>query len=56
MIDQETNKMLSEFRPIPEDVEPEGKTQPDLMGFETPWPGNEVEVRGKRAQPSTGIA
>ena len=44
VIDQETNKTLSEFRPIPEDVEPEGETQPDLMGFETPWPGNEVGV------------
>ena len=46
MIDQETNKTLSEFRQIPEDVEPEGETQPDSMGFETPWPGNEIGVWG----------
>ena len=36
MIDQEMNETLSEFLPIPEDVEPEGEVQPDLMGFETP--------------------
>ena len=46
MIDQETNETLSEFRPIPEDVEPEGENQPDLMGFETPRPGNKVGVWG----------
>ena len=39
MIHQETNETLSEFRPIPEDIEPEGENQPDLMGFETPQPG-----------------
>ena len=44
MMDQETNETLSELRPIPEDVEPEGENQPDLMGFETPQPGNEVGV------------
>ena len=49
MIDQETNETLSEFRLILEDVELEGETQPDLMGFETPQPGNEVGVQGKRA-------
>ena len=47
VINQETNKTLSEFRPIPEDVEPEGETQPDLMGFKTPRPGNEVGVWGE---------
>ena len=47
MIDQETNKTLSEFRPILEDVEPEGENQPDLMGFETPQPGNKLRVRGE---------
>ena len=56
VIDQETNETLLEFRLIPEDVEPEGETQPDLMGFETPWPGNEVGVGGGRGQqPSTGV-
>ena len=56
MIDQETKKTLSEFRPILEDVEPEGENQPDLMGFETPRPGNKVRVLGGRGQqPSTGI-
>ena len=33
MIYQEMNETLSEFRPIPEDVEPEGEAQPDLTGF-----------------------
>ena len=47
MIDQETNETLSEFRPIPEDVEPEGEVQPDLMGFETPQTTKEVENRGE---------
>ena len=36
MIDQETNETLSEFRPSPEDLDPEGENQPDLIGFETP--------------------
>ena len=36
MIDQQTNETLSEFRPIPEDVELEEENQPDLIGFETP--------------------
>ena len=49
VIDQEMSEMLSEFRPILEDTEPEEEAQPDLMGFETPQPGNEVGVRGKRA-------
>ena len=44
VIDQETSKTLSEFRPIPEDAELEGEAQPDLMGFEIPQPGNEVGV------------
>ena len=47
MIDQETNETLSEFIPIPEDVEPEGENQPDLMGFKTPRPGNKVGVWGE---------
>ena len=47
IIDQEMNKTLSEFRTIPEDKEPEGENQPDLMGFETPRPGNEVGVQGE---------
>ena len=34
------NEMVSEFRPILE--------EPDLMSFETPRPGNEVGVWGKR--------
>ena len=56
VIDQETNKTLSEFRPIPEDIEPEGETQPDLMGFETPWPGNEVGVWGEEGNsPQQGL-
>ena len=46
MINQETNETLSEFRLILEDVELEGENQPDLMGFETPQPGNEVGVWG----------
>ena len=29
MIDQETNETLSEVRPIPEDIEPEGENQPE---------------------------
>ena len=55
IIDQETNETLSEFRPIPEDVEPEGEVQPDLMGFETPQTTKEVENRGRGQQPSRGI-
>ena len=47
MIDQKTNKTLSEFRLILEDVEPQGENQPDLMGFETPRPGNKVRVWGE---------
>ena len=53
VIDQEMNE-TSEFRLIPEDVESEGKAQPDLMGFKTLWPGNEVGVRGKRATALNG--
>ena len=47
IIDQETNETLSEFWPIPEDVDPEGEGQPDLMGFETPQTTNEMENRGE---------
>ena len=49
IIDQEMNKTLSEFQPIPEEVEPEGEAQANLMGFETPLLTNEVGSRGKRA-------
>ena len=56
IIDQETNKTLSEFRPIPEDVELEGENQPDLMGFKKPWPGNEVGVWGEEGNsPQQGL-
>ena len=56
MIDQETNETLSEFRPIPEDVEQEGETQPDLMGFETPRPANEIGSRGEEGNsPQQGL-
>ena len=56
MIDQETNETLSEFRPIPEDLEPEGENQPHLMGFKTPWPGNEVGVWGEEGNsPQQGL-
>ena len=56
MIDQETNETLSEFRLIPEDVEPEGENQPDLMDFETPQPGNEVGVWGEEGNsPQQGL-
>ena len=56
MIDQETNEILSEFRPILEDVELEGEYQPDLMGFKTPQPGNEVEVWGEEGNsPQQGL-
>ena len=47
IIDQEMNETLSEFRQIPEDIEPEGEVQPDLMGFEMPQTTNEVENRGQ---------
>ena len=47
MIDQETNETLSEFRPIPKDIEQEGEVQPDLMGFKTPQTTKEVENRGE---------
>ena len=48
--------MLLEFRPNLEDVEPEGENQPDLMGFETPRPGNEVGVWGKEGNsPQQGL-
>ena len=47
MIDQETNETLLEFQPIPEDVEPEGGVQPDLMGFEMLQKTKEMENRGK---------
>ena len=50
MIDQETNQTLSEFQPIPEDVEPEGEVQPDLTGFEMPQTTKEVEKQGGRGQ------
>ena len=49
VIDQEVNETLSEFRLILEDVEPEGETQPDLMGFKTPQQGNEVGTWWKTA-------
>ena len=56
MIDQETNETLSEFRPIPEDIELEGENQPDLIGFETPWPGNKVGVQGEEGNsPQQGL-
>ena len=46
----------SEFRLIPEDVEPEGEAQPDLMGFETPKPGDEVGVWGEEGNsPQQGL-
>ena len=47
IIDQGMNEMLSEFRPIPEDVEQEGEAQPDLMGFKTPQSANRIESRGE---------
>ena len=56
IIDQEMNKMLSEFRLIPKDVEQEGENQPDLMGFETPQPGNKVAVWGEEGNnPQQGL-
>ena len=38
---------MSEFRPIPENIEPEGEVQPDLMGFEMLQTTKEVENRGE---------
>ena len=56
MIDQETNETLSEFRPIPEDIEPEGKVQPDLMGFQMLQTTKEVESRGEEGNsPQEGL-
>ena len=56
VIDQKPNKTLSEFRPIPEDIEPEGETQPDLMGFKTPQPANEIGSRGEEGNsPQQGL-
>ena len=56
LIDQETNKTLSEFRPIPEDVELEGENQPDLMAFKTPRPSSEVGVWGEEGNsPQQGL-
>ena len=56
MIDQEMNKTLSEFRPIPEDVEPEGEVQPDLMGFEMPQTTKEVDNREEEGNsPQEGL-
>ena len=56
IIDQEMNETLSEFRPIPEDVEPEGEVQPDLMGFEMPQTTKEVENRGEEGNsPQKGL-
>ena len=56
MIDQEMNKTLSEFRPIPEDVEPEREVQPDLMGFKTPQTTKEVENREEEGNsPKEGL-
>ena len=49
IIDQGMNEMLSEFQPIPKDVEQEGEAQPDLMGFKTLQPANRIESRSKRA-------
>ena len=48
-MDQEMNKTLIKFRPIPEDKEPEQVDQLNLIGFETPQAGNEVGIQGKRA-------
>ena len=56
MIDQETNETLSEFRPIPEDVEQEGEVQPDLMGFKTPQTTKKMENRGEEGNiPQEGL-
>ena len=48
------NETLSEFRPIPEDVEPEGEDQPDLMGFEMQQTTNEVENRREEGNTPQG--
>ena len=56
VIDQEMNETLSEFRLNPEDVEPEGEAQPDLMGFKTPRPGNEIGSGGEEGNsPQQGL-
>ena len=50
------NETLSEFLPIPEDLEPEGAVQPDLMGFEMPQTTKEVENRGEEGNsPQEGL-
>ena len=56
IIDQEMNETLSAFRPIPEDIEPEGEVQPDLMGFEMLQTTKEVENRGEEGNsPQEGL-
>ena len=56
IIDQEMNETLLEFWPIPEDVEPEGEVQPDLMGFETLQTTKEVDNRGEEGNsPQEGL-
>ena len=56
IIDQKMNETLSEFWLILEDVELEGEAQPDLMGFETPWPANEIGSRGEEGNsPQQGL-
>ena len=56
IIDQEKNETLSEFQPIPEDIEPEGEVQPDLMGFEMLQTTKEVENRGEEGNsPKEGL-
>ena len=56
IIDQEMNKTLLEFRAIPEDVEPEGVVQPDLMSFEMLQTTKEVENRGEEGNgPQEGL-
>ena len=56
IIDQETNKTLSEFQPIPKDIEPEGEVQPDLMGFKMRQTTKEVENRGEEGNsPQEGL-
>ena len=56
IIDQEMNETLLEFRPIPEEVEPEGEVQPDLMGFKIPQTTKEVENRGEEGNsPQEGL-
>ena len=48
IIDQGMNETLSQFQPIPEDVEQEGEAQQDLMDFKRPQPANGIESGGKR--------